>query len=74
MQLVGTSATLEQTKLALYPSISICPVRQWMDPFFATGRTDAIGFNGDPDLNEMLSRLVFTYYQNDTNRYLVNMN
>ena len=74
--MVGTSTTLEQTKLVQYPSITVCPIRQWMDPFFIRGRKDDIAtlFDGDSNLNELLHQLVFSIYDNETERCIKGYN
>ena len=65
LKMVGSSTTVQNSKSILYPSISICPVRMWMDPIYLDGQDPNI-FGRSPNVNDTLTRLRYKKLRNET--------
>ena len=65
IKLVGTSTSVQNSKSIQYPSISICPVRMWMDPVYMDGQDPNV-FDRSPNLNDTISRLRYKKIVNQT--------
>ena len=66
--MIGTTSHLQNSRNIIYPSISICPKRAVVDPYFNEEYCYPCEYERKTNISEMLQRVVYHYINESKTR------